>query len=90
MSPETWNTILSVVLTGVLGALTWLANTVITNKRSIAEMKSALDVARITEEMKIVHSRATKCSEGLARLEGQIKSAEAQLQMLNQHLLDQK
>ena len=90
MSPDTWNAILSVVLTGVLGALAWLANTVVTNKRNIAEIRSALDVAQLTDELRAVHGRVTRCNEGLARLEGQITAAETQVQMLNQHLLDRK
>ena len=90
MNPATWNVILSVILTATVGAIAWLANTVMTNKRNIAEIRSALDVAQLSEEIKSVHSRVSRCNEGLARMEGQIKSAETQLGLLNQHLLDRK
>lgn len=90
MTPQMWNTLLLIGLTTLASAVAWLLKTVIANKREIAEIKAALNPKRLADDMKELHSRITKGSEALARLEGQIQAASTQWGIINQHLLDRK
>ncbi|MCY4430653.1 MAG: hypothetical protein OXC11_09715 [Rhodospirillales bacterium] len=87
MTPEQWNTILTVGLLTLASAVAWLIRTVIENKREIATIKAALNPAQLALDMKGLHSRITKSGEALARLEGQIQAASTQWGLINQHLL---
>ena len=88
MPVETWNTVLTVGLLSLASAVAWLIRTVLSNRQEIAEIKAALNPKQLAADMKELHSRITKGSEALARLEGQIQAASTQWGLINQHLLN--
>ena len=90
MTPEMWNTVLSIGLLSVIGAVGWLAKTVIYNASEIKKINALLNVSDLLEEIDTVHSRVSKLTENVAALKGELKAIERQTTMINQHLMDKR
>lgn len=97
MTPEMWNTILSAVLFTLIGAVGWMAKSVITTSREVAKhakdienLKDLVDTDKLDASINTVHKRVTACSREVAKLAGKLTSIETQTQMINQHLLDKR
>lgn len=87
MTPEMWNTILTGVVLIIIGAVGWMARTVIWTAGEVKKLNAVLNIAELNEEIDTVHKRVSRLGEKVSKVDGQLKAVENLTGQINQHLM---